>query len=57
MSGGDEILDFEEQKFDELVEGFIKKFQDEWDCYVHQMWEEAWQDYEPDEDSYPERER
>ena len=44
---GDRLLDFEESKYEELVEGFVRKFRDEWECYVELEFEKSCEEYEP----------
>ena len=44
--GGDEMIDFQEDRMDELIEGFLKEFKEEWECYCAEMFQKAIEEWE-----------
>lgn len=36
----DGMIEFEEARFDDLVEGFIKKYRNEWEAWVYQEYDD-----------------
>ena len=44
--GSDEMIHFMEDKFAELIEGFIKKYKEEWEDYCYRAFEDVIAEWE-----------
>lgn len=44
--GSDEMIHFQEEKMDELLEGFILKYKEEWAAYCDERFQDAIEEWE-----------
>lgn len=42
----DGMIEFEETRFDDLIDGFIKKHREEWEAFVYQEYQDYIEEWE-----------
>ena len=42
--GGDELIEFEERNYDNLIEKFIEKYRDKWETFVYEEYMDSFGD-------------